>query len=244
MHAERLRRLYAAMFKCRQLDDAMHEEAQDRSSSGGLEAIISGAAIHLHSDDFVAPSPYEHFARAIQGVPVQAPGSALTRVESDTSNQLHLAAGMALACKLLGRASVTLCVSKIVQAANLWRPAVSFASQRKLPVLFVLAHSTGENQNAFHELRNEAQALLPAITVDGNDVVAVYRVAEESMRRARQGLGPSLIECRLEHGRDPLLFMETYLKNRNLWSDSWKQELTRNLERELTPRQKVRRKAV
>jgi len=31
--------------------------------------------------------------------------------------------------------------------------------------------------------------------VDGNDVVAVYRVAFEALARARQGRGGTLIEC-------------------------------------------------
>ncbi|HWG86231.1 MAG TPA: thiamine pyrophosphate-dependent enzyme, partial [Candidatus Acidoferrales bacterium] len=101
---------------------------------------------------------------------------------------------------------------------------------RKLSIVFLIAqHSSPEQSNI--DLRNEAQKFLPAITVDGNDVVAVYRVAEESTRRAREGLGPSLIECRLETGGDPLAFMESYLRQRNLWSDVWKEELERDLRR-------------
>jgi len=36
---------------------------------------------------------------------------------------------------------------------------------------------------------------LPGVTVDGTDVVAVYEVAEQAVRRARAGEGPTLIEC-------------------------------------------------
>jgi TPP-dependent pyruvate/acetoin dehydrogenase alpha subunit len=36
---------------------------------------------------------------------------------------------------------------------------------------------------------------VPAISVDGNDAVAIYRVASESISRARQGRGPTLIDC-------------------------------------------------
>jgi pyruvate dehydrogenase E1 component alpha subunit len=35
---------------------------------------------------------------------------------------------------------------------------------------------------------------IPGITVDGNDVIAVYESAHEAVRRARKGLGPTLIE--------------------------------------------------
>jgi 2-oxoisovalerate dehydrogenase E1 component len=37
---------------------------------------------------------------------------------------------------------------------------------------------------------------MPGITVDGNDVLEIYRVAEEAVARARSGDGPTLIECK------------------------------------------------
>jgi 2-oxoisovalerate dehydrogenase E1 component len=37
---------------------------------------------------------------------------------------------------------------------------------------------------------------IPGISVDGNDVLAVYEVAGEALRRARSGGGPTLIECK------------------------------------------------
>ena len=41
----------------------------------------------------------------------------------------------------------------------------------------------------------------PGIIVDGSDVVAVWRVAQESIHRARNGAGPTLIDCRMESAR-------------------------------------------
>jgi TPP-dependent pyruvate/acetoin dehydrogenase alpha subunit len=37
---------------------------------------------------------------------------------------------------------------------------------------------------------------IPAVVVDGNDVLAVYEVAEAAVKRARAGQGPTLIECK------------------------------------------------
>ena len=37
---------------------------------------------------------------------------------------------------------------------------------------------------------------IPGVAVDGNDVLAVYRVAGEAVQRARAGGGPTLIECK------------------------------------------------
>jgi 2-oxoisovalerate dehydrogenase E1 component len=37
---------------------------------------------------------------------------------------------------------------------------------------------------------------MPGITVDGNDVLEIYRVAAEAIARAKKGGGPTLIECK------------------------------------------------
>src|SRR3989442_2140815 len=37
---------------------------------------------------------------------------------------------------------------------------------------------------------------IPGLVVDGNDVLAVYEVAEAAVKRARAGQGPTLIECK------------------------------------------------
>jgi pyruvate dehydrogenase E1 component alpha subunit len=38
--------------------------------------------------------------------------------------------------------------------------------------------------------------MIPGVRVDGNDVIAVFEVAREAVKRAREGSGPTLIECR------------------------------------------------
>jgi TPP-dependent pyruvate/acetoin dehydrogenase alpha subunit len=37
---------------------------------------------------------------------------------------------------------------------------------------------------------------IPDVTVDGNDVIAVYEAVHEALSRARKGAGPTLIECK------------------------------------------------
>jgi pyruvate dehydrogenase E1 component alpha subunit len=36
---------------------------------------------------------------------------------------------------------------------------------------------------------------IPGLTIDGNDVQAVYQATQQAAERARQGAGPTLIEC-------------------------------------------------
>ncbi len=102
----------------------------------------------------------------------------------------------------------------------------------------------------------KAQAYgFPGITVDGNDVVAMYRVAYEAIQRARNGGGPTLIEAKTYrwHGhssidaakyrapaevetwkeRDPIAAMERYLTRRNLFTPEWKQTIMESFGQEL-----------
>jgi pyruvate dehydrogenase E1 component alpha subunit len=81
---------------------------------------------------------------------------------------------------------------------------------------------------------------VPAIAVDGNDVLAVYRVASESIFKARHRRGPTLIECvtsvvpgsngdstyaRQEIGVvDPLLALETDLVRKGILTTVRKRE--------------------
>jgi len=247
MYAERLKKLYAAGLKCRIMADEVRKWAPRLHSYQGFESIVAGAAVHLNPQDLVSPSPFEQFARLIQGASFddcvaglsadarsrhhQPPISKLQDPgEKSAAEQCMLAAGMALTSKILSKNLVTLCIVHADDSPGFWREAVLFAAARQLPIIFVTVSS--EHATNRESIRGQAQQFLPAITVDGSDAVAVYRVAEESTRRARQGLGPSLIECQLHATEDPVLLMENYLKRRNLWSDSWKQDLERKYRRE------------
>ncbi len=80
---------------------------------------------------------------------------------------------------------------------------VNMAAIWDLPVLFVCENNLYATEVPFASVaRNTDIAAraaaygLPGVSVDGNDVVAVYRAADEAVRRARAGGGPTLLECR------------------------------------------------
>jgi pyruvate dehydrogenase E1 component alpha subunit/2-oxoisovalerate dehydrogenase E1 component alpha subunit len=80
---------------------------------------------------------------------------------------------------------------------------VNFAAVQKLP-LVVIAENNGwaystpfRKQTAAKSLADRAPAYgIPGVSVDGNDVIAVYGAAREAVERARAGGGPTLIEAR------------------------------------------------
>ena len=98
----------------------------------------------------------------------------------------------------------------------------------------------------------------PIIAVDANDVVAVYRVAYESVERVRQGGGPVLVEAkpyrlyspskrhvatRGAAERDPLAHMERYLKAKGLFTSRWKNQVVQEFSRKLDAAVKAAKKA-
>ena len=81
--------------------------------------------------------------------------------------------------------------------------SINFAALKKLPVLFVCENNLYSSHIHIRDRRPadnipEAAraACIPAVVIDGNDVVAVYQTMDEAVARARSGGGPSFIECR------------------------------------------------
>ncbi|TAM84810.1 MAG: thiamine pyrophosphate-dependent dehydrogenase E1 component subunit alpha [Acidobacteria bacterium] len=81
--------------------------------------------------------------------------------------------------------------------------AMNMAAVMKLPVIFICnnnayAYSTPtEKQYAVKDLAVRGAAYgMPGVSVDGNDVLAVYSTVGKAIQRARAGHGPSFVECK------------------------------------------------
>jgi pyruvate dehydrogenase E1 component alpha subunit len=92
---------------------------------------------------------------------------------------------------------------------GVFHESLSFASLKKLPVLFVCennlyaTYSHQEARQPADDIYKRARAyMVPGVRVDGNDVVRVYRAVSKAVARARAGLGSTLIECRTYRWRD------------------------------------------
>jgi len=79
---------------------------------------------------------------------------------------------------------------------------MNFAAVRQLPVVFICdnnqwAYSTPTHlEYAVEHLADRAAAYgFEGVVVDGTDVLAVYREAKRAIEKARDGGGPTLIEC-------------------------------------------------
>jgi 2-oxoisovalerate dehydrogenase E1 component len=116
---------------------------------------------------------------------------------------IGLGTGAALSAKL--RKSGQICVVFFGDGASnegIFHEALNMASIWKLPVVFVLENNQFGLSTRITDVaaidrfsRRAASYSMPGETIDGNDVVAVYDSVSRAASRARNGEGPSLIEC-------------------------------------------------
>jgi TPP-dependent pyruvate/acetoin dehydrogenase alpha subunit len=112
------------------------------------------------------------------------------------------AVGMALAFKMRGEPRVAMTFFGEGSTANgQWHEAMNFAGIHRLPVVFVLennqfAYSTPNRLEFAADPVKRAEGYgFGGVKVDGNDVEAVFDAASQAVDRAREGGGPTLIEC-------------------------------------------------
>jgi pyruvate dehydrogenase E1 component alpha subunit len=116
---------------------------------------------------------------------------------------LQIAAGAGSGLQILDKRQVVVCFFGDGAASQgAFHESVNLASTWKLPVIYVnenngFAISTdGSRQRNIERIADRAAAYgIPGERIDGNDVLQVYKAANEAVRRAREGEGPSLIEC-------------------------------------------------
>ncbi len=117
--------------------------------------------------------------------------------------QLPQAVGAALAAKLKGDNNVMLaCMGDGATSSADFHTAMNFAGVFKVPVVFLCQNNhwaisiSTKGQTASESYAIKAVAYgMPGVKVDGNDPKAVYAAAKEAIERARNGGGPTLIEC-------------------------------------------------
>lgn len=85
---------------------------------------------------------------------------------------------------------------------GLFQESLMFATLRKLPVIFICENNALATNTLIqyrqpeHAIYNRAAGFgLASVQVDGNDAVAVNDAMSEAVLRAREGAGPTFIEC-------------------------------------------------
>lgn len=258
--------LYAAMLKCRMMRERIRRPSAGKRRAAfpgrGGEAIAAGIVIDLLRGDAICAPRGELAPRFLKGVPLRTIfGSVLTPRSAPGRRFDAVAAGDAGANVLpaletfadqfevasraarLGMRGKSMKVTVLFCGReeftdHAWEQSLRSAAVARLPMLFV-CHGRPQAKN----LAQQAQRCgLPGITVDQEDVVAIYRVASEALAHARRGNGPTLIECKPWIVRTPsrrsragnaIRNMETYLAGKGLFKPKFKADVLSQFEREL-----------
>ena len=116
----------------------------------------------------------------------------------------NLAVGAGFSAQYRGTYQVCVCFFGDASTnQGTFHESMNLASIWKLPVIFVCENNgygismSQSRHQAIKDIADRGSAYgIPGISVDGNDVIAVHEAAVEAVKRARNGQGPTLIECK------------------------------------------------
>jgi TPP-dependent pyruvate/acetoin dehydrogenase alpha subunit len=181
------------------------------------------------------------------------------------ATQIPHAVGAALAAKIRGDRVVTLAYfGDGASSAGDFHAGLNFAGVFRTPTVFLLQNNQWaisvpvSAQTRVSPLSVKAEAYgFEGVTVDGNDVLAVYAATLHAAERARSGAGPTLIEAvtyrlaghstaddpsryrreeevAIWRARDPLRRFRIYLEHLGLWDPAREAHLHAGVEKELS----------
>jgi len=117
---------------------------------------------------------------------------------------IPLAVGAALASQMRGDSRVSVAFfGDGASDQGAFHESLNFAALKHLPVLFVCENNYYATNSPLSARQPHPDIYLraagygiPGVSVDGNDVLAVYQAAQEAVHRGRRGDGPTLLECK------------------------------------------------
>ncbi len=178
-------------------------------------------------------------------------------------DNVPVAAGVGLSFKMRDMKQVAICFfGDGATSRGDWHEGMNMASVLKSPVVYVCnnnqyAYSTPlERQMAVENVADRAEAYgMPGEIVDGNDVTAVWEAATRAIEFARNGGGPTLIECKtfrmtghsahddagyvppelfeFWEKRDPIKRLEASLTEQGLMTEAKIEELDKRIVKEI-----------
>jgi pyruvate dehydrogenase E1 component alpha subunit len=184
----------------------------------GQEASQVGSVALLRPTDWMVPSFRETAAMLWRGWTIEqillffagrleggrpGPGQRDLPVCIPVATQLPHAVGLAYAAVYKGEDAVVMayCGDGATSEGD-FHEALNFAGVWHVPVVFVVQNNQWaisvplKKQTHSRTLAQKALAYgIPGVQVDGNDLLAVYAASREGVTRARDGNGPTLIEC-------------------------------------------------
>ena len=195
-------------------------------------------------------------------------------VASPIASHVAPAAGAAISMKIQGTGQVVInTFGDGATSEGDFHAGINFAGVQGAPAVFVCQNNRYaisadyHHQTASENIAMKAHAYgMPGYLVDGMDVLASYFVMKEAVQRAREGVGPSLVEMQVyrfgAHSsddddsvyrpreeveawrrRDPLDRYRRFLAKRKLWNEAEDKAMREQIDAEISAAIQVNRDA-
>jgi hypothetical protein len=245
---QRLQRLYVTLLRTRLL----RQRNRLKESAARLvarEALVTGTVTFLDEGDSVMPLAGDRLAALARGHalrPVLGDSSLPGILDSAPTAAARFAIATGYAMSRQGSSKITLAFSGPgITSLDALRPALAYAAQHKIGIVFIIETAAASGLSSAH---STGRLGLYGIPVDGNDVVAIHRVAQEAIHRARRGVGPTLIDCKpwplaskQDDSADPVRRLEQALERRGLSPSILKERALAAFKKELNAARRQRR---
>jgi TPP-dependent pyruvate/acetoin dehydrogenase alpha subunit len=248
----RLQQIYAAMVQARTLGRHLAGR-RGAVATTGMEACLVSTSVDLVAGDLVSDALAGGVVDYLRGATLPSllakPGAKVSKkgatadcggatrlpAAANFSERMWMALGAAAAAKTMPRAPaegaakgmgvVVAYVHRADASGAAWGKVLAYAGAQELPIVFVVLPGT---EGASVSVRTRRHGV-PGIAVDGDDAVALYRVAQESIGRARAGGGAAVIECapfvlagvKRAPVADAIATMEEYMLHRTVVTRAW-----------------------
>lgn len=273
---EQIKKMHELLILSRTFDQrALNLQREGRlgtyASILGQEASQIGSAFALEKSDWIFPSFREMGVYITMGYPlhmlfqywsgdergVKCPDDLnIFPVCVPVGTQAPHAVGAAMGVKYRGDKKAVACYfGDGGTSEGDFHEGMNFAGVFKLPVVFICQNNhwaisvPREKQTASKTLAQKAFAYgFEGIQVDGNDIFAVYRAASEAVSKAKDGNGPTFIECftyrmsdhttaddaaryRLKEEieswkpKDPILRLRLFMEKKGLWNNQYQTDV-------------------
>jgi TPP-dependent pyruvate/acetoin dehydrogenase alpha subunit len=230
----RMRAMYRALVETRVLSE--HAPRPQRFAKR-LEACWVAAAIDLKPGDLTSEEGGSALVQHVLRVGAREAAKAATA--NDVKKTLRELEEEKSVCRFAGTAfERLLCATgqaMALQAADGKHVVVAFVAQDELkpaewrriftvaapelPLIVVVLPGKGSDLEKAAR-KADGRPAVPVIPVDAGDVVALYRVAQESIGRARGEGGVAVIDC-VAIGTDPVKLMGSQLVKKGICTEAW-----------------------
>ena len=226
----KLSELYLRVLHCRELERELARQRGAARKFGAREALLAATSIQMMPGDLLCGETGDTSAEEL--APLGKDGKTPGVLNASPGARLITCAGAARGITASIGGGLVLAYTRAGSVEPGWTEALAWANEQRVPLIvvcedFANGGTSGKAKPdtlSWPAMQTLAKKLrLPILAVDGADAVAVYRVMQESVIRARHNDGPAIIwavtspkSTKLLPSKQPLGRLKSYLRTRSI----------------------------